>query len=412
MKPGLQPGITAQLGWSVDATNSIHLGETSPAGTIVFSTPSMINLMEHAARKALLPFLEEGEESVGVTVEVHHTAATPLGAQVMADATVTSVDGRLVDFEVVARDGIEQIGHGKHRRAIIRMDRLQEKLREKVSENELPEMNMSTSCLEPNRGELSPLETLSVSVTGAVVTITLNRPRKLNAVNLQMTADWERVNAWLGGHPELRIAIVTGAGDAFCAGDDVPEVGTLTADQARQLSHRQARMYLAWERLPQVLIGAINGSAFGAGCVAAYSCDLRVCASGAELGMPEITLGWSPGYGLAQLTAIVGKAKALELCLTGNSISAQKALQWGLVNEVVPLARLMTSVNLLADRLLGQPLEALRATKRAIHRDEPLSAKVAYLADTEAYISCLETSNAVEGIAAFREKRAPRFRDS
>lgn len=409
MKSNLQPGTTAQLEWSVDATNSIHLGETTPAGAIVFATPSMINLMEHAARQALLPFLDEGEESVGVTVEVHHTAATPLGDKVVGEATVTRVDGRVVDFEVVARDGVEQIGHGTHRRAIIRMDRFHEKLREKVSQHNLSEVDMPTSDTRPNRGELPALQTLLVSVSGAVVTITLNRPRKLNAVNVQMTDEWEIVNAWLAGHPELRIAIVTGAGEAFCAGDDVPEVGTLTADQARQLSFRQARIYLAWEELPQVFIGAINGSALGGGCVVAYSCDLRVCATSAELGMPEIKLGWSPGYGLAQLTAIVGKARALELCLTGNSISAQKAHDWGLVHQVVPLGRLMPSVDQLANQLLAQPLEALRATKRAIHRDEGITAKVAYLADTEAYISCLETSNAVEGIAAFREKRPPRY---
>jgi enoyl-CoA hydratase len=409
MKSGLLRGTTARLGWQVDATQVIHLGPTLPDGAIVFATPSMINLMEHAAREALKPYLDEGEESVGVTVEVQHTAATPVGAEVFADATVTHVDGRLIDFEVVAHDGVEQIGRGTHRRAVIRMDRFNEKLRDKVSQSQTQGTNMHPDTNPPNTADLPPLETLRVAVTGPVVTITINRPRKLNAVNVQMTDDWERVNAWLAGHQELRVAVVTGSGDAFCAGDDVPEVGTLSAEQARQLSLRQARIYLAWERLPQIFIAAINGSAFGAGCVAAYSCDLRVCATSAELGMPEVKLGWSPGYGLAQLTAIIGKPKALELCLTGRSISARQALEYGLVNEVVPFSRLSASVKKLADQILAQPPEAVRATKRAIHLDEGLAAKVAYLADTEAYIACLETKDAVEGIAAFAEKRPPRF---
>ncbi len=407
MKTELQRGVTARLGWQVDATHAIHLGETSGSGAIVFATPSMINLIEHAAREALKPFLDEGEESVGVSVDVHHIAATPIGAAVHAEATVTKVDGRLIDFHVVAYDGLEEIGHGVHRRAVIRMDRFLEKLGDKVSR--MPETSMLPIDRQPNSGDLPSLETLVVEVAGPVVTIRLDRPRKLNAVNLKMTEDWERVNDWLAGHRELRIAVVTGSGEAFCAGDDVPEVGTLTPQQARTLSLRQARLYLAWETLPQVFIAAINGRALGAGCVAAYSCDLRICATSAELGMPEVRLGWPPGYGIAQLTAIIGKARTLELCLTGDPISARKALDIGLVHEVVPSTQLHQAVGKLSAKLLAQPAEALRSTKVAIHRDEGITAKTAYLADTEAYIACLQTRDAAEGIAAFREKRTARF---
>ena len=407
MLPGLTPGMATTLQWRVTPEHSIHLAAHQRRGAVVFATPAMVNLMEHAALAVLRPFLEPGEESVGVTVQIEHLAATPLGAIVSAEARVTAIDGKLIDFEVTARDALDLIGRGTHRRAIIGVEKFAARLQEKVAK--LPESAMLPISVTPNTGTLPPLTTLLVSVAGPIATITLNRPQKLNAVNVQMTADWEQVNSWLAGHPEIRVVIVTGAGTAFCAGDDVPEVGTLALDVARELSHRQARMYLAWERLPQIFIAAIQGPALGAGCVAAYSCDFRIAVHGANLGMPEIKLGWPPGYGLAQLTALVGKARALDLCLTGRQITAAEALQYGLLHEVVPANRLLPATRDLATQLLALPAEALRETKRLIHADEGSGPKQAYLADTAGYIRCLELPAAQEGIAAFREKRPAKF---
>ena len=407
MRPGLTLGLTASLQWRVTPEHSIHLAADQRRGAVVFATPAMVNLMEHAALEVLRPFLEPGEESVGVTVQIEHLAATPLGATVTAEARVTAIDGKLIDFEVTARDALDLIGRGTHRRAIIGVEKFAARLQEKAAK--LPESAMLPITVSPNTGTLPPLTMLLVSVAGPTATVTLNRPQKLNAVNVQMTADWEQVNSWLAGHPEIRVVIVTGAGTAFCAGDDVPEVGTLALDVARELSHRQARMYLAWERLPQIFIAAIQGPALGAGCVAAYSCDFRIAVHGANLGMPEIKLGWPPGYGLAQLTALVGKARALDLCLTGRQITAAEALQYGLLHEVVPTNRLLPATRDLATQLLALPAEALRETKRLIHADEGSGPKQAYLADTAGYIRCLELPAAQEGIAAFREKRPARF---
>ncbi len=125
--------------------------------------------------------------------------------------------------------------------------------------------------------------------------------------------------------------------------------------------------------------------------------------------MPEVRLGWPPGYGLAQLTALVGKARALQMCLLGNPITATQALEWGLVNELVPGTQLMARGQALAQSLLELPAEALRATKRLIHLDEGAQPKVAHRADTDAYIRCLQLPDAQEGIAAFADKRPPRF---
>ncbi len=407
MKPGLEVGATGQRELQVGGSDVIYLGESQANGAIVFSTPSMINLMEHAARRALLPFLDPHEESVGVTVSVEHLASTPLHALVRAEAKVTKVDGRVIDFEITAFDEREQIGRGTHRRAVILTERFAARLNEKTR-------TMNGGLVvpfpqTPNQAELPPLKTLVVERDAALVTVTLNRPAKLNAVDRQMTADWEQVNCWLAGHPEIRIVILTGAGEAFCAGDDVREVGTLDLNEATSLSHRQASLYLAWERLPQIFIAAVNGVAFGAGCVCAYSCDFRIAAHSARFAMPEVNLGWPPGYGLAQLTALIGKGRALELCLTGKPISAQQALSYGLVHDVVPQARVIVAAQELAKQLLAQPAEALRLTKQLLHADEGTQPKQAFLADTAAYIRCLGQADAQEGIAAFNEKRPPRF---
>ena len=402
MKPGLTIGNAGELTWIVDPTMTITLGG-APQAT-VFATPSMIMLMEQSAREALRPFLEEAEESVGVEVQVEHTGAAVLGSTVRAVAKVVQIDGRRVAFEVQAYAGDREIGHGKHRRAVVQLNRLIANVMELLREQD-PVMT-----LKPSDGELGEFETITVKTANRIATITLNRPRAANAINMQMTGELERVVAWLAGHPlEVRVAVICGAGDAFCAGDDVKEVATLSLEAARTLSLRQANLFLAFERLPQPLIAAINGPAFGAGCVAAYSCDWRLASHAARFAMPEIKLGWPPGFGIAQLTALVGKARALELCLSGEPVSAARALEWGLVNEVVSGAMLMKSAQQLAERLLLLPAEALRQTKRLIHQDEGQLPKVTHRADTEAYLRCLELPDAREGIAAFVEKRSAKF---
>jgi enoyl-CoA hydratase/carnithine racemase len=265
---------------------------------------------------------------------------------------------------------------------------------------------------EPNTGNLPRFETIEVDLRGAIAVVSLNRPNKLNAVNRQMTSEWEQLNAWLAGHAEVRVVVIKGNGEAFCAGDDVIEVGQLDIEQAKHLSYRQARMYLAWEQLPQVFVAAVNGPALGAGCVAACACDFRLASHNAKLGMPEILLGWPPGYGIAQLTALIGKSRAMEMCVTGQPISAQQASEFGLVSRVVPHAQLFSEAMKFAESLLRLPSSALRETKRLVHLDEGVQPKSAYLADTAAYVRCLEEPDAREGIAAFQQKRSPNFRQS
>jgi enoyl-CoA hydratase len=402
MKTGLQVGDTGELTWTVDATMTITLGGIPQA--TVFSTPSMIMLMEQAAREALRPFLEEGEESVGVEVDVEHTGAAVPGSTVRGVAKVVEMDGRRVSFEVRTYVGDREIGRGKHRRAVVQLDRLVANVMQLLKEED------RVMTLKPDHGELGAFETVMVKVANRIATVTLNRPRAANAINVQMTGELERTVAWLAGHAqEVRVVVITGAGQAFCAGDDVKEIAGLPLEAARTLSLRQANLFLALEQLPQPVIAAVNGPAFGAGCVAAYSCDWRLASHAARFAMPEIKLGWPPGYGIAQLTALIGKGRALELCLSGEPIPAARALEWGLVNEVVSGTMLAKAAQQLAERLLLLPAEALRQTKRLVHLDEGQLPKVTHRADTEAYVRCLEMPDAREGISAFVEKRPAKF---
>lgn len=425
MRPGLLVGSQAELHWQVTAEHVIHLGYPPPTvgkdwllsgkpipdhSVPVFSTPNMILMMERAARRAIEPFLEAGEESVGASVNIEHMAGTPLGSQVRAVAKVTQIEKRLIDFEITAYDAHEMIGRGTHRRAVVLLEKIAAKMAAKQTKppnhtTAFPSSTVSTGNSMP----LPQLNTLQLHQHKSTLKVLLNRPLKLNAVNQQMTADWEILNTYLADHPAIRVVIVTGAGDAFCAGDDVKEVGTLDRSVAEQLSYRQARMYLAWEQLPQIFIAAINGLAYGAGCVLAGACDLKIAAHSAQFGMPEILLGWPPGYGIAQLTALVGKTRAIEMCLTGQPINAQKALDYGLVHRLVPKSQVVVAAEKWAEELLKLPAQALRETKKLVHADEGLQPKSAFLADTAAYIRCLELPDAKEGIAAFTEKRSPKF---
>jgi len=319
MKPGLQAGQTGEMTWVVDPTMTITLG--GQAAATVFSTPSMILLMERAAREALRPYLEEGEESVGAEVQVEHMAPALLGETVRGVARVTAVDGRRVSFELAAYAGERELGRGTHRRAVIRLERLVQSLGQLSRET-------AASVSVGDGGELPVFTTLRVEVEGRIAAVTLNRPRSLNAVDRQMTGDLERLVAWLAANAEqVRVVTVTGEGEAFSAGDDIKELEGISMEEARALSLRQAKVYLEFERLPQPILAAVNGLALGGGCVLAYSCDLRVVSHAARFGMPEIRLGWPPGYGVAQLMALVGKARALELCLLGGTISAAQALE-------------------------------------------------------------------------------------
>jgi enoyl-CoA hydratase/carnithine racemase/predicted thioesterase len=410
VKSGLRVGHSAELHWEVDPSRAIALG----GGRVtVFSTPAMIGLMEYAARAGLEPFLEPDEESVGMEVSVRHVAATPLGATVRGVATVTRVEGRVIDFDVTAHDAGESIGQGTHRRAVIDVEKFANRLVEQKGAAIMTAAAtpiVSEPVLKPNPGDLPPMTTITFSGRDGVGTLALNRPTLLNAMNPQMTTELRAVVDWLAGHAEqVRVAVLTGAGRAFCAGDDLKAIAALPPDEADRWNVRQAELLMAFQRLPQATIAAINGPCFGGGLVLASSCDLRLASRSATFGMPEAKLGWVPSFGIPQLAAVAGKAAALELCLRCRTISSERALAMGLVHEIAPPAMLARAVDAAAKDLLSLAPTALRETRQLVHHILPDASSFTETQTQSAYGRCIRTADAREGLAAFEQKRGARF---
>ncbi len=382
MKPGLSIGTVGTLQRIVDLTQTITLAGPQPV--TVYSTPSMIHMMEHAAREALLPYLDDGEESVGVDVQVKHLAASPLGAEVRAEARVVAIDANQVDFEVQAYDEKGTIGKGTHRRAVVKTERLAAGLARRVP-NTSPE-------------HIGTLATLDVEVHGPVASVTLNRPEKRNAINIAMLSELETLAAWLHGQETIRVVHVRGAGPVFSAGDDISELsGDL--DACREQSLRRGRLYQRWGLLPQVLVAELRGPALGGGCILACACDFRLGSFNARLGLPEVTLGWPPNYGLQRIMDLAGGALAAELALTGTTLTARQALARGLLTEAVSEFQLDQRVATLIERLLAAPAAAIAETKRLLATNSQ-STMMDHHA-TEAFVRCLQTADAKRSIASF-----------
>ena len=396
VKPNLQIGHVGKLSRIVDASQTITLG--GEAAATVFSTPSMIDLMEHAAREALRPYLEAHEESVGIDVQVEHTAATPIGAEVWAEAKVAAMEKNVIAFEVAAFDASGPIGHGHHRRAVIALPRFVQKLTEKSE--------AAPSTEKPL--QLPPGKTVKVAIEDRLATVTLHRPEKRNAINQEMTAELEQLTDWLM-QPQcpVRVVIVSGAGGAFSAGDDVRDLNVNDLEAARALSLRRGRLYRRWQLLPQVLIASVAGPALGGGCICACACDLRIATHGAIFGLPEVLLGWPPNYGLSRMISLLGRPRVLQWALTGEKVGAREAESLGLVQEVVAEAQLERKTRDWAERLLATPKAALTATKRLLSLEQPSASLDAQA--TDAFLSCLASEDGREGIAAFLAKRSPKF---
>ena len=218
MKPTLNVGDVAALTAVVGPDQTISLGGQDDA--TVFSTPSMIHLMEHAARELLRPHLDPGEESVGIDVHIEHSSATPPGATVTAEATVTMMEKNVIGFAVFARDPWGEIGQGTHRRAVIKTDGFAARLAEQK-----PMQSKLVVTEQPVGVGLPSLECIQLQHDGRQLSVMLNRPGKRNAIDSQMTAEMERLVDWLAVNAEaVGVVVVSGAGDTFCAGDDVTDL--------------------------------------------------------------------------------------------------------------------------------------------------------------------------------------------
>ena len=254
-------------------------------------------------------------------------------------------------------------------------------------------------------------KTLRIEDRGAVRRITVNRPEKLNALNRETIGELHRAFDQAKHEGSIRVVVMAGAGDkAFIAGADIGELATVTALQAQEFSRHGQAVMTRIERLGKPVIARLQGFALGGGMELAMACHLRIASDKARLGQPEINLGVIPGFGGTQrLLRLAGRAAALELCLTGAPIDAQRAFALGLVSRVVAPDRLDAEVDALADQLAASAPHALAGILDAIvlAGDSPIDSGLDY--ETKAFAVCCSSDDMHEGARAFLERRKPSF---
>lgn len=246
---------------------------------------------------------------------------------------------------------------------------------------------------------------------GRVAVITVNRPEKLNALNIATRREILSAFEELRNDQEVRVVVITGAGDkAFIAGADINEFAGRTALQQREIM-RSGRAFDVMESFPKPVIAMINGFALGGGCELAMACDIRIASTRAKLGQPEIKLGIIPGGGGTQrLPRLVGEGKAMELILTGDMIGAEDALRLGLVNHVVAPEDLEAKTMELANRIAGMSPVALMAAKQAVKNAARLDLRAGLEAEIDLFSLTFSSEDKEEGVHAFIEKRKPDFK--
>jgi len=254
---------------------------------------------------------------------------------------------------------------------------------------------------------------LLVEIAERVATVTINRPKALNALDEATLKELEQAFDALEADPAVKVVIVTGAGEkAFVAGGDIAVMQPLGPVAARDFARMAQKILDRIEHCRKPVIAAINGYALGGGCELAMACDLRIASESARLGQPEINLGIIPGWGGSQrLPRLVGKGRAKELLFTGEMLDAREAWRIGLVNRVVPAAELMPAARELAGKIAGKGGPALALAKEAIDRGLEVDLGHANACEADLFGLCFATADQKEGMLAFLEKRAADFRD-
>ena len=213
---------------------------------------------------------------------------------------------------------------------------------------------------------MAPVPVIELDAKDGVAWLRLNRPEALNALNRLLSAALEETLERVAAMSDVSVLVVAGRGRAFCAGNDIKEMATVTPEEAEALARRHAALMDRFATLPQVTIAAVDGWALGGGLMLAVAQDLRVASDRARFGLPEVTLGFNPGYGIARLLDVVAGGHARDLLLTGRTIHATEALRMGLVNRVVAPPTLEASVATLAADIARSPRGGLAATKEIV----------------------------------------------
>lgn len=246
-----------------------------------------------------------------------------------------------------------------------------------------------------------------------VVRLTLNRPRVFNSLSGALLAALAAEIAAIGADPSVRVVVIAGAGEAFCAGHDLKEIGAdLREAPVRALFERCSSVMLGLTRLPQPVVARVHGIATAAGCQLVAACDLAVCEEGSRFAASGVRYGLFCSTPMVALARNVPRKPALEMLLTGDFVDAAEALRLGLVNRVAPAAALDAAVDALCARLLDKPAAVLALGKRAFYRQLELGLEDAYRVATDAIVDNALGADFAEGLSAFAGKRAPVWPDA
>lgn len=257
----------------------------------------------------------------------------------------------------------------------------------------------------------SHLQTLTVRWSDTAIIITIARPKFLNALNKMVLEELDFVLNTLLKDGPCRFLVITGEGTkAFVAGADIGEMLNMTPQEALAFSRWGQEVFTKIETYPLAVVAAINGYALGGGCELAAACDIRIASKTARFGQPEVGLGIIPGFGGTQrLGQIVGKPRALDLILSGRIIGAQEALRIGLVHKVVDEGKALEETLSYLESLSKNSLFAQIQTKKAMGVDEIRSPKEGRATESDFFSQCFGHKDQKEGMAAFLEKRPPKF---
>ncbi|VAW26452.1 Enoyl-CoA hydratase [hydrothermal vent metagenome] len=258
---------------------------------------------------------------------------------------------------------------------------------------------------------MNSFENILTILTNNILTITINRPSSLNALNTQTITELGEAIEHAQNDSNVAGIIITGSGEkAFVAGADISEIAKLNELNGRHFAEKGQQVFEDIENCEKPVIAAVNGFALGGGCELAMACHIRVAVSSAKFGQPEVNLGLIPGYGGTQrLTKLVGQGRALELMMTGDLINAEEAHRIGLVNHVVSGAQELTEkVNSILNKIITKAPLAIGMVISCVNA--AISNKNGYLIEANGFAHCCKTNDKQEGTSAFLEKRKPNFK--
>ncbi|EKD75475.1 MAG: hypothetical protein ACD_44C00118G0002 [uncultured bacterium] len=244
-----------------------------------------------------------------------------------------------------------------------------------------------------------------------ILSITLSRPERLNALNKALLDDLQKALHDAKQDSQTKALLLTGAGEkSFCAGADIKQIAALNAEQGFSFARTGQAIFSFLENLGKPSLAAIKGYAFGGGCELAMAASLRIATSTAQFAQPEVKLGLIPGYGGTQrLARLIGKGRALDLCLSGGSISADTALQWGLISEITAPENLLIRAHTLLETIIDHAPFALRSVLDAVHHGYDLTLEEALNLEATYFGLCCASKDKEEGVRAFLEKRKAKF---